>query len=460
MTEMDLRGKKVTVFGLKRSGASAAVLLEGMGADVAVTDMKTEGELAEYVGMLPPGVRLFLGGHPDEALAGADMVVVSPGVPLDIAPIRKAVRGGIRVLGELELFYQAVKERGLPVFAITGTNGKSTTTALLDRMLRAGGFRPLTGGNIGDAATGELLRLGEDFDSVVLEVSSFQLEGIEEFRPKISAILNLTPDHMDRYRSMDEYKKAKERVFLNQREGDSIVLNADDPGTMEIYDEGLKDGGEGPEVFFISRVREVKGVFSKKGEVHANIPGKAAGRLIKNDLIKIKGVHNLENAMAASAMALLAKCPADAVLRALMEFEGLPHRLEFVRELEGVLYVNDSKGTNVAATLKSLEGYSSPVILIAGGRDKEGDFERLRPLVREKVKAALLIGEASGKIARAIEGLTEIRMCGSLREAVSVSRDLASGGDVVLLSPACASFDMFRDFEDRGGRFKEEVMSL
>ena len=380
--------------------------------------------------------------------------------------------------------------------AVTGTNGKSTTTTMLGLMMKNGGFNTIVGGNIGNALTEELMRMGasqesgvrnqapEDFqitlssqlstlNSVVAEVSSFQLEAIQTFRPKGATILNITPDHLDRYHSMDEYADAKAAVFINQRQDDFLVLNADDPETMKVESEKFpprpdspeakKVKNERPEIFYFSRKKEVQGVYYENGFICSNFNSQLLtlnSQLIRADEIKIKGVHNLENAMAASAMALLAKCSKEAVVKTLKEFPGLEHRLEFVRDLDGVIYINDSKGTNVGAVIKSLESFSEPVILIAGGRDKAGDFSLLAPFVKNRVKALVLIGEAGEKIKKALANLTDTKFAGDLKEAVMLSRKSASKGDVVLLSPACASFDMFRDFEDRGKQFKKIVREL
>ncbi|MHB8881912.1 MAG: UDP-N-acetylmuramoyl-L-alanine--D-glutamate ligase [Thermodesulfovibrionales bacterium] len=474
---MDLKDKKVTVIGLARSGVGAANLLAGMGALVTVTDMKPAADLQGQLGRLSPEVRTALGGHPDELFLRADLLVVSPGVPA-IPPIAAAKAQGVPVIGELELAYEILQGTAgseIPFMAVTGSNGKSTTTTLLDLMLRKNGFRTLLGGNIGNALTEEILSnwepgsmpgaaVRDKFDCVVAEVSSFQLETIAAFRPRIAAVLNVTPDHMDRYPSLGAYAEAKGRIFENQAQGDFLVLNADDPGVMKLYEAGLKKAAEsGPRVYFFSRRQSVNGVFSQDGKVWCSMPvcsGREPEFLIATDEIGIQGVHNLENAMAASAMALLAGCSPEAVRASLREFRGLEHRLEAVRELDGVRYINDSKGTNVDAVLKSIESFPDPIILIAGGRDKAGDFGALRDLVSRKVRAVVLIGEAAGKIGEALNGLTEILRAPDMREAVALSRSKARPGDVVLLSPACASFDMFRDFEDRGRQFKKSVLEL
>lgn len=473
-------GKKVTVVGLARSGVAAANLLFRSGARVTVTDRKGPSELREYVERLDKGITTLLSGHPPEAFAGADMVVVSPGVPLDIPPLREASARGIRVIGELELAFEVAEKAcplAMPAFlAVTGTNGKSTTTSLLYEILMRGGYRVLLGGNIGTALCEELLAssLGGTADFIVTEVSSFQLESVERFRPKGATILNVTPDHLDRYHSMEAYLDAKCRIFLNQSAGDFLVLNADDPltGLIRQRVEASVTGRGCPRVLHFSRKERVEGSYLEGGFIRFAVSDATAealglrGREPTETLaldpagFRIQGVHNIENVMAAVLVAVLAGCSHEAVLSAVRTFEGLEHRLEFVREFHGVRYINDSKGTNVGAVMKSLEGFQNPVILIAGGRDKDSDFRLLRALVREKVKALVLIGEARDKIRQAVGDLTETFDAGDLESAVGRACALAAPGDVVLLSPACASFDMFRDFEDRGCKYKEAVHKL
>jgi len=491
--KIEIKDKNVTVVGIARSGIGAANLLSELGANVTVTDIKTKEELKDSIPGLDPSVRLVLGGHPENIFVSADMLVVSPGVPLDIPPIADAKSRGVPVIGEFELAYQiatqSIEQAGF--LAVTGTNGKSTTTALLDFIMKKGGFRTVLGGNIGNALTGEIHKrtretknrgIGEvtvspfhriavsdiSVDYIVTEVSSFQLESIKDFRPKVATILNITPDHLDRYHSFEEYSDAKARIFENQKEDDFLVLNWDDPATMKVKSEKLKVKSEKPRIVYFSRKEEVEGLYFKDGMIYCNLPPMTGtvpsvtrrSPLIAADEIRIKGVHNLENAMAASAMALIANCPLETVIDSLREFPGLEHRLEFVKEINAVRYFNDSKGTNVGAVMKSLESFIEPIILIAGGRDKAGDFSQLRHLVRDKVKTLVLIGEASKKIKMALGDLTETVMAQDLREAVRISRSMAVKGDVVLLSPACASFDMFVNFEDRGRQFKKIVMEM
>jgi UDP-N-acetylmuramoylalanine--D-glutamate ligase len=476
--------KKIIVVGLARSGVGAANLLVSLGAKVTVTDSKGPQHLDEFIKTLDPGVSLALGNHPSELFESADLIVISPGVPPDIGPLAVARRKGIRIIGELELAFQALHSgavksiSAVPGFlAVTGTNGKSTTTALLNEMLRIGGIETVLGGNIGNSLAAEVLdaiKLGKGTAAryIVAELSSFQLETIESFRPRGATILNVTPDHLDRYHEMDAYMKAKCRISLNQDATDFLVLNADDPGTTEV-EAIIGSQKQKPTLFYFSRKGKVDGIYYEKGSIRFNLSGDKLGKLerglvppaassvIDPGSFRIKGVHNVENAMGAALMAYLAGCSIEGIKNALAAFPGLEHRLEFVREIDGVRYINDSKGTNVGAVLKSLEGFTEPVILIAGGRDKDSDFSLLRPLIKERVKRLVLVGEAANKISRAVCNVTECVMAGSnFREALTKAKEAAVPGDVVLLSPACASFDMFRDYEDRGRQFKRMVMEL
>ncbi|MGO9376939.1 MAG: UDP-N-acetylmuramoyl-L-alanine--D-glutamate ligase [Dissulfurispiraceae bacterium] len=474
--------KKITVVGLARSGVGAANLLASLGANVTVTDIRNPEQLDTCIKALSSAVSLSLGNHPSELFETSDLIVISPGVSLEIEPIVLARSKGVRIIGELELAFQALRSgvvATVPEFlAVTGTNGKSTTTALLDAMLRTDGIGTILGGNIGNSLASEILGLIGNSTAaaatryIVAELSSFQLETIETFRPKGSTILNITPDHLDRYREMDAYISAKCRVASNQVATDYLVLNADDPYAAELQ-RIIGRQNQRPQIFYFSRKTPVEGMYYKEGKIHFNLsPDKLrhieCGLTLPDPLFTldpasfmIKGVHNVENAMAAALMAYLAGCGLDGIKNALAIFPGLEHRLEFVRELNGVRYINDSKGTNVGAVLKSLEGFTEPVVLIAGGRDKNGDFSLLRPLIKEKVKRLVLIGDAAEKIGKAVCDLTECDMAGfDFRSAIAKAKNAAAPGDVVLLSPACASFDMFIDFEDRGGQFKRMVMEL
>ncbi len=475
----DIQNKAVIVVGLARSGVCAANLLAHLGASVTVTDEKIPQELKTYLDKLDRGVRTALGGHPGKIFEHADLIVVSPGVPLNIAPLKAALRRRIKIIGELELAYQIILSQPLAhgltapkILSVTGTNGKSTTVTLLFEMLKKSGFRAALGGNIMNALTDEVLKamkgeypLSESIltaDFIVVEASSFQLETISEFRPEVATVLNVTPDHMDRYPSIFDYIEAKSRIFMNQGVGNALILNADDPATAALLDRGNRVWARNkrPEVLYFSRKKEVAGAYLKDGAVHFNLPGIAQSVSLNPETFRIKGVHNIENAMAASVMALRAGCPPDAVADTLESFPGLEHRLEFVCEIDGVKYINDSKGTNVGAVVKSLESFSEPIILIAGGRDKDSDFTKLRSLVRDRVKALVLIGEAREKIRKALSDIKETFIEDDFKAAIEKAKNTASPGDVVLLSPACASFDMFEDFEDRGRQFKKAAMEL
>ncbi|OGW38722.1 MAG: UDP-N-acetylmuramoylalanine--D-glutamate ligase [Nitrospirae bacterium GWD2_57_9] len=442
----DFRNKRVTVVGMARSGMAAARALHALGARVTITDRKPLDQLTAQVRALGTGaIAVEAGGHPDRLFIEADLIVLSPGVP-NIPQVLAARRHGVKVISELELAWLLSDS---DFIGITGTNGKSTVTTLTGLMLERARKKVLVAGNIGNALT-EDPRLLQKRDWIVAELSSFQLEDIETFRPRIATVLNVTQDHLDRYHDMDEYAEAKARVFMNQQKGDYLVLNFDDRVVKEMAKRTVATV-----IPFSRHLRFNPGACVLDGTFLFN------GRpIISLDDMRIKGVHNIENALAASAMALLAGADVRSVAAVLREFPGLEHRLEFVREKDGVTYINDSKGTNVGAVLKSVEGFTQPVILIAGGYDKGSDFSPLSGLFRAKVKLLVLIGKAADKMAKALGGSTETVFAQTLQEAVNISNLRADRGDVVLLSPACASFDMFKDFEDRGRQFKEAVKAL
>ena len=450
---MELKGKKVVVVGLGRSGQASARLLTFLGAEVWVTDQRSSQELAQEITMLKgQPVRFSLGGHPASVFSGAALAVVSPGVsPAGL------IGCSAPIMGEVEL---AFRHLTASLVAITGTNGKSTTTALVGEMLKAWGKRVFVGGNLGiplcEAALSALSATGggrDLFEWVVAEVSSFQMETIETFRPRIAVLLNATPNHQDRYAHFQDYLSAKLRIFSNQTKSDFAVVNLDDP-VLRSIPPTLK-----ARVVPISRRERPEGGVWMEGD--RLISGLSGRRVIaRRSEILLRGEHNLENVLAAVAVAQLAGCPTEVIQKIISQFPGLEHRLETVRRRREVLYVNDSKATTVAATACALESFEEPVILIAGGRDKGGDFQSLRPILSRKAIAVILIGEAREKIRTALEGTTPIYEAMSLREAVERAAALASPGHVVLLSPGCASFDMFRDFEDRGRQFKALVASV
>ncbi len=464
---MNIKNKKVLVMGLQRSGMGAALLLERLGASVTVTDMKSldelrlnqEDSLLKLLGK--ERIKIKAGGHNERDFLDADLIVISPGVRTDMPLLEKARQRGIEVIGELELAYRVARagltpvRRDIPFYAITGTNGKSTVTTLLGLMLKEQGIKVSVSGNIGKALTMDIFEIIEGMSSIpdafVVEVSSFQLETIKDFRPSIATILNITPDHLDRYSSMEQYREAKALIGLNMKKGDFLVLNGDDEEVMRLSDRFSCD------VVYFSRRGPVKGACVDHGGIRLEFKDKHL--IINLQGMRIKGVHNIENAMAASLMAFIAGAQAGAIEKTLTEFRGLEHRTEFVEEIDGVNYINDSKGTNIGALMKSLEGFYN-VILIAGGRDKKGDFTVLRPLVKERVKALILIGEAREKIMKSLGDLVPTLIASDMKDAVYRARSVASPGDTVLLSPGCASFDMFRDFEDRGRVFKDIVRGL
>jgi UDP-N-acetylmuramoylalanine--D-glutamate ligase len=448
---MDLRGKKVLVVGLARTGEAAVRFLAERGARVRVSEVKREGDLkARREALRGVPVEWELGGHTVPFFLEAELIVVSPGVPLSLPQLEKARAKEIPVISEIELAFRFLRR---PAVAITGTNGKTTTTTLIGAMLKAWGKKTFVGGNIGNPLIAFVAGPQEE-EWAVIELSSYQLEGIREFRPAVSVLLNITEDHLDRYPSFQAYGEAKGRIFENQEKEDSAVLNADDPRTFQ-FAHRIK-----PQIFLFSRERSVPaGCFLDRGGIlFQGVDG--SRERFSLERMKIRGAHNLENLMASIAAAKTCGCPREPLQRVIGEFEGLEHRLEWVRDLEGVKFFNDSKGTNVGSVVKSLMSFEEPILLIAGGRDKEGDYGPLRDLIAGKVKGMALIGEARERMFAALGHLTETEKLSSLEEAVEWAWSRARPGDVVLLSPACSSFDMFSDYQERGRRFKEIVAGL
>ena len=449
---LDVKGKRVTVVGLARSGAAACRLLARQGALVtgsdhaAATKIRTDLEDLERQGVI-----LEVGCHKPNTFLEADLIVVSPGVDTNLPLIQEARSRRVRVWSEVELAFRACQA---PFVAITGTNGKSTTTTLIGLMLKHAGRRALVAGNIGTALCDVVPGLSKEC-WVVAEISSFQLETIEAFCPRVAVLLNVAPDHLDRYTDLAAYLDAKARIFLNQAPEDAAILNADDPGTLEAASRG-----KARKIHFSQRQPVAEGAFVQDEGLWLRLGGKVEAICDREDL-KIEGSHNTENALAAIATAGLLGVPSHSMRESLRHFPGLEHRLEPVAEIAGVRYLNDSKGTNVAATVKSLESFpAGSVILIAGGLDKGADFKPLIPLVKERVKATILIGQAREKLRATLKGACPVHSAASLEEAVEAAQALALPGEVILLSPACASFDMFRDFEDRGEIFKAAVRRL
>ncbi len=441
-------GMNAVVVGAGRSGLVAALLLLREGARVTLFDERPREAVEKSLGREIPPQAGFVRGMPDaNAAAGVGLVVLSPGVPAEKLPREALRRAGTPVWGELEIGYRRFRGQ---VAAVGGTNGKSTVTTLLGEMASRAFARVFVGGNLG---TPLAAAAGEPSDWGVVEVSSFQLETIETFRPRVAVLLNITEDHRDRYMDFGAYAAAKMAVFRNQGPGDAAVLNADDPEVS------ARAGAVPSERFLFSLARPLdKGIFLSGDDMVLRAGG--AEERYPRALLKIAGMHNVENAMAAIAAARRMGVPAAAVREALAAFRGLPHRVEFVRTVGGVAYYNDSKGTNVGAVLKCLEGFGEPVVLIAGGKDKGVDFRPLREPLRRKARAAVLLGEARERMARELAGAVPIESAGSLDAAVRAAAALARPGDVVLFSPACSSFDMFRNFEERGDAFREAVKGL
>lgn len=446
---MELKNKKILVIGAGRSGLAVTAFLAGKGARVTLTDIKGADKLGDTGEGLPRGAELCLGNYPRVTGGSFDLLVVSPGVPLTVEPVAAARDLGIPVMGELELAFQFSKA---PFVAITGTNGKTTTTSLVGEIFRDAGFKTLVAGNIGlPLVTGVEQYIPEDI--VVAEVSSFQLETTAGFRPRVGVILNITPDHLDRHGSMTAYIAAKARVFVNQDQGDYTVLNYDDPETRAL--EGLSPGKV---IFFSRRHILEEGVFVQDGNITAAINGKIIPVLPAAEL-QIPGAHNLENALAAVACALVLGVAPESLANTLRKFSGVAHRLEPVTEINGVKYVNDSKGTNPDASIKALEAFDQPIVLIAGGKNKGNDFAVFASKVRERARVLVVLGQCAAELEAAAKkaGCTTVLRAGAFPEAVELARQAARPGEIVLLSPACASWDMFNSYEERGDLFKELV---
>lgn len=451
----------MTVVGLARSGIGAARLLDAAGARVTVADRKERTELESVLTQLDQRrIAVAVGSAYESALDRAELIVISPGVPTRSEPLERARQRGVSVIGELEL---ASRFLASPVLAVTGTNGKSTTVTVLGLCLQASGKRAFVGGNLGTAMSEAALACSQAgsaslYDYVVAEVSSFQLETIEQFHPWIAAILNVTVDHMDRYDSIDDYVAAKSRILENQTPNDYALFNLDDTRVS-----ALRSRTRAKVLGFMCRAslpRDVAGGSYLDGErLMTTALGEAQEICTRSDL-RVIGRHNVANALVASTIAVLCGCSMEAVRQVLKTFPGLEHALEVVRERRGVRFVNDSKGTNVDATIKALESIESPIWLIAGGRDKGADFAPLAKPIRDRAKHVVLIGEAAPRIEQALAGYGHVSRAASLKAAVESAAQEASPGEVVLLSPACASFDMFVDYQDRGRQFKACVQAL
>lgn len=443
----DYADNRIVVVGAGSTGLALCRYFHQRGARVVLSDARRREEIAGLA-TLPEAVLLDCGRHSTPEFLAADLVVLSPGVPDTIPAVAAARQAGIAVLGEVEI---AWRELTAPLIAITGTNGKSTTTSLIGAMFQAWGRQTFVGGNLGLPLIEATAR--QDWDWVVAELSSFQLETIAAFRPRYALLLNITEDHLDRYPDMAAYVAAKARIFENQQPQDVAILNADDPLVSAMA----------PQIparivwFSSSRLLE-EGMGYDGSHIRWSRQGLQASFPVAE--LRLRGLHNVENVMAALIPALLEGCPAELAWEAACTFAGLDHRMVAVRQLDGVWYYNDSKGTNVGSVVKSLAGLEAPVTLIAGGKDKGGDYGPLADLVRSKVAHLILIGQAAPLIAAALGQLTDTRCAGSLPEAVQLARQLTPSGGAVLLSPGCSSFDMFGSYIERGEVFTQAVLAL
>ncbi|OPJ56855.1 UDP-N-acetylmuramoyl-L-alanine--D-glutamate ligase [Alkalithermobacter paradoxus] len=449
---MNLKGKKVLLVGLAKTGISMIKKLNEMDSEIIVNDIKKETELQNIINELKGyNVKYILGKHL-ETTAGIDLAVVSPGVPLDIPFIQKLKQDGVEVIGEIEFSYRLSNSIFI---GITGTNGKTTTTTLVGEIFKASHQDTYIVGNIGNPVI-DVVNIANENSVLVTELSSFQLESIEHFRPKVSAILNITEDHLNRHKTMENYIDAKSRIFENQTQEDFVILNYDCPLTRNLSSRCKS------KVIFFSRKEELKeGVFVKDENIVIRFDGKDT-TLMNKDELSLPGNHNLENALAAVAITTTMNVNLDTIRNILRTFKGVEHRLEFVREINNVKFINDSKGTNPDASIKAIQSYNKPIILIAGGMDKNSDFREFIRSFDGKVKALVLLGETAEKIEKTAqdEGFDNSYKVNNMKEAVNKAFDISQSGDIVLLSPACASWDMYESYEARGADFKNCVFSL
>jgi UDP-N-acetylmuramoylalanine--D-glutamate ligase len=457
----NVAGKKISIIGAARSGTAAARLLQSKGAKVFVSDQETESKLISHISFLKSaGIEYETGAH-SERVYDCSLIVLSPGVASSAPVVLEARRRGIETVSEVEV---ASWYCPAPIVAVTGSNGKTTTATLIGRILGDAKKKHVVAGNIGTAFSAVVLGLDET-TVVVLEVSSFQLDFCTTFRPRVSMILNITPDHMDRYEnSMEKYSASKARIFINQRENDVFIFNYDDEWSRRVSGQA-----HCRKLIFSADRRDAEGAFVENSRLVTILQGKKNDVIATND-ISIPGKHNLYNAMAATLAGQLFDVSVASIRATLKNFKGVEHRLEFVREVDGVRYVNDSKATNVDSVWHALQSYANPIVLILGGRDKGNDYTKLIDLVEKNVRAIVAIGESAEKVARAFHGKAPVEVVNtigseipnrvSMESALHAARRLARPGDVVLLSPACASFDWFHDFEERGQVFKEIVGKL
>ena len=446
--EFDVKGKRVTVVGAARSGLAAAELLADRGAIVTLSELRPEAPETDPLRAL--GVRVELGPHRHDSFTQADLIVLSPGVPPELDAIQSARSRGIPVIAEIELAYRWLRGR---VIAITGTKGKSTTTALTGRMLEVAGFKVTVGGNIGAPLSAQVNESTPDTFHVV-ETSSFQLEQIDRFHPWIAVMLNFSPDHLDRHPTVDAYGAAKARIFENQDANDFAVINADDPAVL-----ALARHGRAVRRLFARRAAIAEGTVIDDGWI-VERRTERTDRLVPLEAIHLLGPHLVTDVMAAATVGAIAGAAPGAMTAAVDSFRGLEHAMELVADVHGVRFVNDSKATNVESALRSIESFDRDLVVIIGGKFKGGDLTLLREPLRARAKAVVAIGEARPLVVEALSGAVDVYPIASFGEAVERAYALARPSGVVLLAPACASFDMFRDYAERGRRFKEEVSRL
>ena len=447
---MDFAGKKIVIIGMGKTGIATAGFLGKQGAKVAVTDEKPFDQWGREFEQIAKKKWLKTGDYNVRILKGASMVIPSPGVPPCNDLLVEAQKINIPVISEIELAYRFLK---VPVIAVTGTNGKTTTTTLLGEIFKYSGKKTFVGGNIGTPLI-EYVEGSQKEDFIVAEISSFQLQWVEKFRPFIAVLLNITRDHINYHGSFAEYRRIKTRVFANQTKADFAILNAADP-----EQKGIARAIRAQIAKFSSENFLQKGIFIKDNNVLLRMPS-AKEEQYPLSIINLPGLHNVENVMAAIMAARFCGCSQENIIAAVTAFRGLPHRIEFVGEKNSIKFYDDSKGTNVGSVVRALETFARPVILLLGGQDKEGDFETLKPLLAAKAKKVILFGEARNRIESLIGGDITVFKKETLRKAIESAYKNAQAGDVILLSPGCASFDEFADYKERGNYFKDVVGNL
>ncbi len=449
---MSVKNKKILVVGFARSGLSAANFLLERGARVTITDTKTEEELKDYISQLTMSPALSLGAHQIEDFVDADFIVLSPGVPSNLPELLKASECNIPIYSEVELAYRFLEGR---IIGVTGSNGKTTTTTLIGELFKKAGREYVVAGNIGSPLIQWVNRSSASTETTfVVELSSFQLENIDQFKCDIALILNVSPDHQDRYERFEDYVQAKEQIFLNQGGEDYAVINADNPFTVKMANRCPA------RVLLYSRKQDLKeGVFVRNGSIQV-IWGGQEQCLMPVDEIRLRGQHNLENMLAATAAGYLSGVDREVMIETFRSFAGVEHRLEWVRELGGVTFYNDSKATNMDSAAQALQAFTEPLVVIMGGKDKGADFGVLQSLVSDKVRLLVLLGAAADKISHSLGDHVSTLRARDMEQAVELAYENAHPSDVVLLAPGCTSFDMFEDFEHRGRVFKERVNAL